>query len=201
MNDKVIYLLRHGETKWNREGRLQGHLDSPLTELGRIQAHKMGECLTRELNGAESYSMICSPLGRTRQTAKIACLVLGYEFEKCQFDDRLREVHLGEWDGLIFAEVETQFPEIWAERMLDKWNHIPPAGESYAMMKTRTEHWFSSLLPGSEPHVVVSHGLAGKAFRGVYAGLNESEMLSLHGPQDAIFKLSDGTIEEIPVEG
>jgi len=207
MNNTVIYLLRHGETEWNKVGRLQGQLASPLTEKGRMQAHKMGECLARELNGETSYSMVCSTLGRTRETAGIVCLALGFEYGRCTFDDLIMEISQGDWDGYTVDELEEKFPEGRAAYNLDKWHTVPPSGESNAMMEDRARQWFAALPESSDspdspdPLIVVSHGAMGRVLRGHYAGLSQDEMLSLNRPQDAIFKLSGGTIEEIPVEG
>jgi probable phosphoglycerate mutase len=199
MTDRIIYLLRHGETHWNKENRFQGCMNSPLTENGMSQASKMGECLARQLNG-EGYSMISSPLGRTRQTAEIVCSVLNHDFNKCTYDDQLREVTLGQWDGLTRQEVGEQFPSEWALYNQDKWHQIPPDGESSAMMEIRAQKWFASRSESLAPLVVVSHGAFGRVIRGVYGNLGIEDTLSLSVPQDAIFRLSGGLIDEIHVD-
>ena len=71
----MIYLVRHGETEWNRIGRMQGHLDAPLTMRGEAQARAVGETLC-EL-GVDGFHMVASPLGRTRATAAIIAQALG----------------------------------------------------------------------------------------------------------------------------
>ena len=73
---QIIYLIRHGETTWNREGRVQGHLDSPLTERGIAQAKAAGRTLRPLLNG-ENFLLLTSPLGRARQTAALVLRQLG----------------------------------------------------------------------------------------------------------------------------
>lgn len=67
----MIYLVRHGETEWNRAGRMQGQLDSPLTERGQAQARAVGETLAELTNGANGLALVASPLGRTMATATI----------------------------------------------------------------------------------------------------------------------------------
>ena len=62
----TLYLLRHGETTWNRIGRLQGQLDAPLTRLGLAQIDAVAHCLAGLVNGT-SFRLVASPLGRTRQ--------------------------------------------------------------------------------------------------------------------------------------
>ena len=76
----VIYLVRHGETTWNRVGRQQGHNDSPLTELGIEQARAAGRMLQRAIPDIHNVCIETSPLGRARQTALIAGEILGVDF-------------------------------------------------------------------------------------------------------------------------
>ena len=67
-----LYLLRHGETEWNREGRIQGSQDSPLTARGRAQATAQADILAREVPQLWQLARYCSPLRRARDTARIA---------------------------------------------------------------------------------------------------------------------------------
>ena len=126
----VLYLVRHGETEWNRQRRMQGRLDSPLTPEGRAHARMNGQLLARETVG----QMIVSPLGRTRETAELI-------LEGCDipvtYDARLVERHCGEWEGLTIDEIADQYPDEWAARSLDPFHHRPPAGENLPDMLLR----------------------------------------------------------------
>ncbi len=202
MKNIEIYLVRHGETEWNRAGRMQGTQDSPLTEKGQQQTLKMGECLARLLNGAGEIPMLSSPLGRTRQTAANICQAMGRDFQTCQFDDLLREIDLGDWEGLNFAEIDQRFPGERAARDRDKWNYTAHSGESYKLMEDRIRQWFLNWFPGAistKPLIVISHGGTGRILRGLYTGLGQAETLTLDQPQDVVFRLSDGEIERINV--
>src|SRR5579872_108996 len=93
-----ILLLRHGETEWNREGRYQGALDSPLTARGREQAAEIGALLAAYLgNPPPALSFHTSPQGRAADTAAIVARVAG--LEPARPEPLLREVSLGSWDG------------------------------------------------------------------------------------------------------
>jgi broad specificity phosphatase PhoE len=98
----TLLLVRHGETDWNREGRWQGHSQTPLNELGRRQAREVAA----ELEDVDVvYS---SDLRRARETAEILADRLGLEV---RFDRRLRERRFGAWEGLTTAEIESDFEE------------------------------------------------------------------------------------------
>ena len=89
----MIYLIRHGQTVHNAEGRFQGGLDSPLTELGRAQARAVGKTLAG-LVGPET-PIVSSPLGRARQTAEIVRATVGLT-APIQLDARLAEITVGD---------------------------------------------------------------------------------------------------------
>lgn len=91
-----LYVLRHGETEWNREGRIQGARDSALTERGRAQAAAMGRALAVELErNAGPTIFLRSPLGRTRETSLIVGRSLGLDPSCWRDDERLVEVCYG----------------------------------------------------------------------------------------------------------
>lgn len=94
----TFFIVRHGETEWNKERRLQGHLDSSLTEQGREQAR----CLAKALVPHTFDAIFCSSSGRAIETAKIIMNELAVPL---QFDDRLREIYLGKWQGQLIADI------------------------------------------------------------------------------------------------
>jgi probable phosphoglycerate mutase len=111
-----ILLARHGETPWNREGRYQGHTDVPLAPEGEVQARALG----LRLSGLEIHRAVASPLVRARRTAE---LVLGPERSAMlTFDDGLKEISHGLWEGKLVGEIERSHPEL-----LRQWKSGPPA--------------------------------------------------------------------------
>jgi probable phosphoglycerate mutase len=106
--DAEIYLVRHGETEWNAQGRFQGCLDSPLTPNGREQARQFGMLLARALDGYRGVTMHVSPLGRACETAEI---VQKYVPVAAPIrEPRIREVSIGSWDGLTHKDIDAGWP-------------------------------------------------------------------------------------------
>jgi probable phosphoglycerate mutase len=194
-----IFLLRHGETVWNRERRVQGQLDSPLTPLGLEQARRYGQRLATLLVPVDGYRLVASPLGRALHTATIVAEALGRPAHDIATDDRLKEMAWGRWDGMTAAEIEAQDPELWQARIDDRWTRPPPGGgETQQDLHDRAVAWLRSVAPGARL-VVVAHGALGRAVRCAYAGQPPAAMLDLDQPQDAFFRLRGGVITRIDV--
>lgn len=194
----MIYLLRHGETEWNCEGRLQGHGDSQLTERGRAQARAMGRTLRLLVTDIEAFTLIASPLGRTMQTAALIAEAIGRDPVAIVQEPRLREHGFGAWEGEIYAEVAEKFPAQWRAREADKWNYRVPGGESGALLAERVGAWLGEQDEAARL-IVVSHGFAGRVLRGLYAGAKPAEIFAMSEPQDGFFRLSQGVITPIGV--
>lgn len=183
-----LYLLRHGETIWNRAKRLQGHRDTPLTLRGIQQAEAMGIALARELDGVDPTCFFASPLGRTKQTAAIVADKISHDPETILHDDRLKEVTFGIWDGLNIEELRADHGDAWQSRLADRWRFIPPGGESYMQVGERVGSFLAD-LPGERPIVVVAHGAHNRVFRGLWRGLPPEVFLGLDEPQDGFYRL------------
>jgi broad specificity phosphatase PhoE len=97
-----IHIVRHGETEWNVKGKWQGHKDSPLTQLGKTQAHKVKSSITEQIDVAYS-----SPSNRTIETAQI---ILNGTNQPIKTIPELKEINLGVWEGKQKKEVETKYP-------------------------------------------------------------------------------------------
>ena len=188
----TILLVRHGETEWNRARRYQGWSDSPLTLLGVAQAQAIGHRL-RALPEAGAAEIIASPTGRARRTAEIIAGCLG-RTAPLSFDERLREISLGAWDGLDRREIRTRMGEGFAEF---EWYFGTPDGESYDEFAGRIVASLDEI--GERPVIAVSHGVVTRVLRGIYAALPRAEALRLAVPQDRIFRLAGGIIEDIAV--
>jgi probable phosphoglycerate mutase len=194
MSMPTIFLVRHGETEWNRSRRYQGWSDSPLTARGIAQAEAIGRRLCT-LPEAATAEIIASPLGRARRTAEIIAECFG-RGAPLRFDDRLKEISLGSWDGLHRSEIAALSPGIF-DRDYFEWYFRTPDGETYDIFSARVGGWLAEA--GGEPLIVVAHGIVTRVLRGLYAGLPRSVALSLPVPQDRIFRLAGGAIEEIAV--
>lgn len=154
----TLYFVRHGETDWNREARLQGQKDVPLNALGEAQADSVGVHLAAALGGAErlkTISFIASPLGRTRRTAERLRSALGLDPFAYAMDARLKEVSFGAWEGFTWREIRARDPDGAKAREADKWGFRPPHGESYLDLSHRIAGWLNDI---SEDTVIVGHG-------------------------------------------
>ena len=192
MSHPEIFLIRHGETTWNRIGRHQGHLDSVLTLNGIAQVRGVARRLAREIDGWGAIVMACSPLYRCRQTAAILCDTVGVDVERIVYDDRLKERSYGHWQGLTDAEIIARYPDEWAAREADPWSYdIPGGGENYPELGDRVIDWLAEQAP-DRPIVLITHGQTGRALRGRLLGLSPVETLALPEPQTAAFHIKDG---------
>ncbi|MEQ8813796.1 MAG: histidine phosphatase family protein [Thalassobaculum sp.] len=195
----TIYLLRHGETTWNRSGRLQGQLDAPLTRLGLAQVDAAGRALAGFLNGT-GFRMVASPLGRTRQSAAVVAEHLGVDYEAIAWDDRLKEITLGDFDGVPgWHAIDHAHPEEAARRNADPWNYRYPNGESSQDVQDRVRPFLAECHAAGGVHVVVAHGVVNKVMRGLYLGLTREQTFALDRPQDAFHRLEAGTEARIEV--
>lgn len=104
-----IYLMRHGETLWNRAGRIQGQKDVRLSLEGRRQAHRAGEHLFAQLQGRLDV-IYTSDLARARETAEIISTFFNLS---PRTEKRLREINFGPWEGLTWTEIGAHFPQEW----------------------------------------------------------------------------------------
>lgn len=103
-----IYLLRHGETDWNKEGRIQGHTDIPLNQNGRLQIAQTAKGLAGTCPDIDL--IICSPLSRACESAEIAAKNLHYPSDRIVVEPILIERSFGEAEGLTAAEREKKYP-------------------------------------------------------------------------------------------
>ena len=153
-----LYYIRHGETDWNREARLQGQRDIPINATGRAQARVCGEILKDlfKCDGVDPAAIdyVASPLGRARETMEIARAALGLD-GSYSIDARLSEVSFGAWEGFTLAELAENALEAVAQREREKWTYTPPDAESYATMSLRMRAWYDSLVRDT---VAVAHG-------------------------------------------
>ena len=126
----LLFLFRHGETDWNRAGRLQGHTDTPLNATGLAQAATLTERLRRHRLDA----VMSSDLARAWTTAQIVAEGLGVPLIR---EPGLREANIGEAEGLYWPEVKTRFGEALTERWFTDDDAAFPGGETGLETRTR----------------------------------------------------------------
>jgi broad specificity phosphatase PhoE len=180
----VLYLVRHGETEWNRQRRLQGRLDSVLTSEGRAHARANGTLLARE----RVEHLLVSPLGRTRETA--ALIRAEHAAVTMTYDERLAERHCGAWEGMTLDQIEDQFPDEWAARQRDPFHHRPPGGENLPDMLVRIAPVADTL--GGLPFrrvAIVSHGISGRVLLTHFLGLTPAVADHVRQPNDLVYRL------------
>jgi len=164
--------VRHGESTWNREHRIQGQLDPPLSEHGRAQA----ALLARRLASSRAEAIYASDLKRALETAAPVAAATGLEVQPLA---ELREIFLGDWEGLHTAELAERFPEVWASWTSEPNWDLVPGGEGAAEFETRVGAVLDGIIE-RHPHgeaIVVTHGgvvqialhrIVGKPSRGLF---------------------------------
>jgi broad specificity phosphatase PhoE len=188
--EATIVFLRHGETHWNAEGRLQGQRDVPLNERGRGQARRNGEALKQALGDLARFDFVASPLSRARETMEIARAAMGLDAKAYRTDDRLVEATFGRWEGFTTAEIHAVEPVELAAREADKWGVAPPGGESYELLAGRVRPWIAEI---QRPTVVVAHGGIGRVLWIELTGLDPAKAVAMVVPHDRVFLWAGGS--------
>ncbi len=193
----VIYYIRHGETSWNAQGRLQGTQDIALNDLGRRQAVHAGnvlaELLARDGRDKNALPFVASPLQRARATMELVRGALKLPTDSYTLDDRLREIGYGVWEGSTLAEMQATDPELYAKRLTAKWTMAPEGGETYAEVQRRMRAWYDSVRGDT---VAVAHGGTARALM-VALGIETPESAAdLLIEQGAVYVFGEGGIKK-----
>ena len=158
MTASRIILWRHGRTEWNQVDRFQGQADIPLDELGYQQASRAAEVLA----AYQPTALYSSDLSRCYQTAEALVRRTGLEIIT---DKRLREIHVGSWEGLLREEVKAADPELARRLRSGEDVRRSPTGESPSEVAERMAEVLSEIAEAAEDHstvVVVTHGVSGR---------------------------------------
>ena len=148
----MILVARHGETDANvPPQRVQGRIDSPLNDRGRVQARALAAA-ARSHGPAALYS---SQLGRARETAEIVAGELGLDLI---VDERLAESRRGDWEGRLFEDIAREDPELWAAWRRGGGDFRFPGGESLAEHADRVAAALAEIRAGPLPALCVCHG-------------------------------------------
>lgn len=161
----TLHLIRHGETNWNAEGRIQGQMESVLTELGRHQATQLQD----KLRAFDFDRVFCSASVRARQTAEIA---LQHVEQPVSYLDTLKEIYLARWEGQLYAEIEEIDPlAIYAFRH-EPHNFNVKGAETFADLQQRALNAVTTIVASchGQEVAIVSHGAWIKAVLSHYEG-------------------------------
>lgn len=195
-----LYIIRHGATDWNECRRLQGQQDIPLNSRGREQAAQMALRLAEQ----QLEAIYSSDLLRARQTAEAISKIVGAEL---QMDARLREVHLGEWEGKLVSEIEEADGDRFERRFRYPATTAPPGGEPTCMVQERilaAVHDISTRHPAGAV-AVVSHGFAVAALRAYFDSRDLQDVWDLIPENGEIYEISinvdQGLIKKLQSSG
>lgn len=181
---KKLYLIRHGQTEWNVEQRMQGRLDSALTELGQQQAITHGGTL-QGLGGVDH--LFVSPAGRAQETAYLINSFLGAPMS---FEEELLERDCGSWSGLTVDEIQQRFPTEWDARDADPFDYRPPGGENLEDLVGRVQGFLDELfaLP-YETIGIITHGIMSRAILFRLLSLSKPMANRVRHPNNLFYQL------------
>ena len=187
----TIILLRHGQTKWNVEGRYQGQLNSDLTALGKEQVKENALKILGILKEASSVKLFSSPLGRAKESAFILCDSLNWNKKDIIFDDNIQEIHYGIFEGKTKKYCQKVYKKEFEAREADKWNYVLNEGaESYAVVIKRLHIWLKT-IQNEKIVVLVAHEMINRALRGIYCAYSQDKTLTLRQNNNVVIKLEN----------
>ena len=161
-----LYIVRHGETEWNKEGRMQGRLNSNLTPRGKKYAMLLGE----RLKDTEFAHIISSPSGRTLETVQ---LIKGNRDIPIITDERIMEMNLGSWQGMKQDDLKKQYPNEYEHFINKPDDHQIEGAESLTEMSNRATEFLTELKKSRDNGnlLVVTHGRFISALYAVFKGV------------------------------
>lgn len=191
-----IYFVRHGETDWNREGRIQGQIDIPLNDNGHLQGERLARGLKRFLGETKVNRFIASPLTRARQTMSYLLDEFELPEDRAEIEPAMTELSFGIWEGRFFGELKRSpgYPKDLGKRFA--WR--PPDGESYADGIERVRQWIGHL---DGPTIIIAHGAIGRCLMGLVSDLEPGAIVKAPTPQGHFCRLMDGAISWFDAEG
>ena len=167
MPPTYLFLVRHGESAWNAEARLQGQADPPLSDAGRAQAR----ALAAPLAALAPDGVVVSDLERARETAELA------GFPGAEVDPRWRERGVGEWTGMLEADLPPGDLRAFRDR-----DHVPPTGEAWPAFQARVGAAIDELDGRGGTWMVFTHGGCARA---AVAHLTHADPKAVAGPANA----------------
>ena len=193
----VLYLVRHGQSEWNRIGRIQGRNESPLTGIGRQQAAALGRLLGSILPDP-GIDIVASPLSRAFETATIIAAALGRAAGDVRTDERINDFDVGVLAGYPgWDAVAADHPELARLRLEDPVRFHPPGGESGADVLARARAFLAASEATGRDCLVVCHGVINKFIRAAARGITGGDIITLGEDQDVVYRLDGATETEL----
>lgn len=191
-----IYFIRHGETDWNREGRIQGQIDIPLNDTGHQQAIAISRGLRSFLRDTKIDLFVVSPLTRARQTMGYLLREFDQPENRVETEPAMLELAFGIWEGHFFKDLKrnAQYPKNLDERF--RWR--PEDGESYEEGRERVRQWIGRI---EGPTVIVAHGAIGRCLIGLVSDMPPAALIKAPTPQGHFCRLQDGRIDWFDTDG
>jgi broad specificity phosphatase PhoE len=187
MHNPIIF-VRHGETEWNRQGLIQGSVETDLNETGHAQAKFVADLLARQDIEWRDYHIVVSPQKRAQQTAGYILNALGRDMDSVE--PRVRELGFGIWEGKPFWELKAS--PVYPADAEGRFYWRPQLGENYQDGVARVNDWRSELR---QPTLVIAHGAVGRCLMGSVAGLGPAALVMLPTPQGRYCLLTDGRLQ------
>jgi alpha-ribazole phosphatase len=185
-----LLIVRHGQTDWNIERRFQGQTDIPLNAVGLTQARAIARHLSNEMPAA-IYS---SDLRRAWQTAEIIQTGLSKDSQyPLTAEPRLREMCFGEWEGLVYEEIQARQPQLLKRWETDLVNTAPPGGETLLQVAERVQAVFKELVLAypDKTLMVVGHGGSLQLMIAFAIGISPGNFWQIH--------LSNASLSELEI--
>jgi broad specificity phosphatase PhoE len=185
---KKIYIMRHGRTVWNAEGRFQGHLDSPLLEDSKPVIKKMAYYL----NNKKIDLIYSSPLKRCIDTANIVCDIVGMQYK---IDNYLLECNHGQCDGMFFNEIIEKFPKEYSLIQKNRWKTRWPKGESYGDVFARAKQFLKKLQNNTS--LIIAHATINKCLIGGLMNFNREQIVKINHDNAIVYLIENQTLFKI----
>ncbi|MCF6198553.1 MAG: histidine phosphatase family protein [Hyphomicrobiaceae bacterium] len=188
----IIYLVRHGQTDWNAHRRLQGQTEIPMNDYGRSQVIANAHKLAAVMDDPDIFNYVSSPISRARETLQILQQTLGLPADNIQIDDRLKELHYGEFASHTWEELREIRPDDVMQRFDNSWDYVIPRGECYAQLSRRVLNWLAEI---EQDTVVAAHAGVSRVLQAHFSQHpHRNEVAFLQAPQDRILVIKDEQI-------
>jgi broad specificity phosphatase PhoE len=191
-----IYFIRHGETDWNKQNRIQGQIDVPLNDTGHLQAAEVARCLKEYLGSAQIDRFVVSPLTRARQTMGYVARAFDISETHVEITPAMTELAFGVWEGKTFQEFHDHAD--CPKTPLQRFHWRPEDGESYEDGLDRVQQWIGRI---DGPTVIVAHGAIGRCLIGLVSDLEPEQLVSAKTPQGCFCRLQNGQIDWFDLNG
>ncbi len=193
-NGKRLFIARHGETIFNLAGRIQGNdAHTPLTQRGFAQADEMGRALALYLGGFCNLDLVASDTGRALQTLSIVCEHVELDWHNTIPDSRLREINMGEWEGVYYSKLNGQ---LQVDHQQGLFLTQAPGGETYRDIVDRLKAWLADQAFDRDM-LLISHGMTSRVLRGLLTGQPPLDLIDAPMadslPQGSMVQIVDGS--------